>query len=66
MNSKEYYSKFIAPHQDMTELIELHQDTEFALFVQDMNSISQIIWEITMLSSCVFFIHTCSNGDQFC
>ncbi len=43
MNSKEYYSKFIALQRDMTKLIELHQDTRFTVFVQDINSISQLL-----------------------
>jgi hypothetical protein len=40
MNSNEYYSKFVASHQDATKLMELRQDTGFPLFVQAMNSIS--------------------------
>ncbi len=31
MNSTDCYSKFIAPHRDTTELIELRQETEFVL-----------------------------------
>jgi hypothetical protein len=65
MNFKEYYSKLIAPHRDMTELIELREDTRFALFYTRYEFYLSIHLEITMLSFCAFFMHICSDGDEF-